>query len=393
LFRTRIREGFFCRRAILFLKMLLVRLIGTITMLTDTIFERLDKIKERFQEIENLLVTPEVVVKFQEVAKLSRERAAIEDTVKLYDEYTGSVRNLEQTEQILVISEDQELLELAREEIAELKMMKDGCEERLRIAVLPKNPSDDKDVIVEIRAGAGGDEAALFVGDLYRMYGRYAQNKGWDVELINSNETGIGGYKEIIFGARGFGAFSKLKHERGTHRVQRVPTTEASGRIHTSTATVAVLPEADDVDIKIDSKDIRVDIFHSGGPGGQNVNKVASAVRVTHIPTGIVAVCQNERSQHKNRAQAMSVVRARLMDIELQKQEQEIAQARRSMVGGGDRSEKIRTYNFPQSRITDHRINLTSHALESFLEGEIDEMIEALTQHEQAQLLEVNSAS
>tara|TARA_Y100000588_G_scaffold389565_1_gene492519 strand:- start:400 stop:1488 length:1089 start_codon:yes stop_codon:yes gene_type:complete len=362
-------------------------------MLTDTIFERLNKIKERFQEIENLLVTPEVVVDFQEVAKLSRERASMEETVNSYDEYVDSMRKLEQAEQLLGSSEDQELLDLAREEISDLKVMKDAFEERLRIAVLPKDPSDDKDVIVEIRAGAGGDEAALFVGDLYRMYGRYAQNKGWDVELFNSSETGIGGYKEIIFGARGFGAFSKLKHERGTHRVQRVPTTEASGRIHTSTATVAVLAEADDVDIDIDAKDIRVDIFHSGGPGGQNVNKVASAVRITHIPTGIVAVCQNERSQHKNRAQALSVLRARLMDIELQKQEQEIAQERRSMVGGGDRSEKIRTYNFPQSRITDHRINHTSHSLDRFLEGEIEEMIEALTQHEQARLLEINFAS
>ena len=357
-------------------------------MLNSNLLQRLDALKDRYDEIETLLAQPDVAMDYEKVATLSRERSGLEATVQLVAEYRATLDELQEAQELVKASDDEEMLEMAREEVERLATSEESQTERLRLALLPKDPADERDVIVEVRAGAGGDEAALFAGDLYRMYARYAQNKGWQVEVMNANETGIGGYKELIFAVRGLGAYSHLKHESGTHRVQRVPTTEASGRIHTSTATVAVLAEADEVDIDIDPKDLRVDIFHSGGPGGQNVNKVASAVRITHIPTGTISVCQAERSQHKNRAQAMSVLRARLLDMERQRQGDEIAQARRSMVGGGDRAEKIRTYNFPQSRVSDHRINLTLHNLDRVLEGEIDTLLEALTQAEQARLLE-----
>jgi len=283
---------------------------------------------------------------------------------------------------------DEDMAALTRQEIESLESRLDSLLEKLKVALLPKDPNDGKNIIMEVRAGTGGEEAALFAADLFRMYSRYAQAKGWGIDIIDHNESAIGGFKEIIFEIKGKGAFSKLKHERGVHRVQRVPTTESSGRIHTSAATVAVLPEADDVEVSVKPEDLRVDIFHSGGAGGQHVNKVATAVRITHLPTGIVTTCQDERSQLRNKTKAMSVLRARLLDIEQRKQEAKITSQRRSQVGSGDRSEKIRTYNFPQDRITDHRISLTLHNLPRIMEGELDELIDALATSDQAKHLE-----
>jgi len=272
--------------------------------------------------------------------------------------------------------------------VAELESKLDQLGERLRLALVPKDPNDEKDIIMEIRAGAGGDEAGLFAADLFRMYTRYAQERGWHVEIISANESGIGGFKEIIFEIRGKGAFSRLKYERGVHRVQRVPVTESSGRIHTSTATVAVLPEAEEVELDVNPDDLRIDIFHSGGAGGQNVNKVATAVRITHLPTGMVVVCQDERSQLRNKTKAMAVLRARLLDIERRRQESEVSTQRRSQVGTGDRSEKIRTYNFPQDRVSDHRIGLNLHNLDRIMEGDLDQLIDALATDDQAKQLQ-----
>ena len=283
---------------------------------------------------------------------------------------------------------DRDIAALAREELVELEIQKESIEDSLRIALLPKDPNDDKNVIVEVRAGTGGDEAGLFAADLYRMYHRYAQRQGWGVDVINSNETGLGSIKEIIFKIDGEGAYSRLKHESGVHRVQRVPVTESSGRVHTSAATVAVLPEAEEVDIEVDQDDLQIDIFHSSGHGGQNVQKVATAIRITHKPTGIVAVCQDERSQHKNKEKAMSVLRSRLLAMEIEKQQKEITDARRLQVGTGDRSAKIRTYNFPQNRVTDHRISLTTHNLDLVRDGDLEGFIEALIAEEQRQSLE-----
>ncbi|KKL22338.1 hypothetical protein LCGC14_2436460, partial [marine sediment metagenome] len=274
------------------------------------------------------------------------------------------------------------------QEIASLESQQDRLLQEVKLTLLPKDPNDEKDIIMEIRAGAGGNEAGLFAADLFRMYSRYAQAKGWEIDIININESGIGGLKEIVFEIKGKGAFSRLKYERGVHRVQRVPTTESSGRIHTSTATVAVLPQADEVEVSINPDDLKIDFYHSGGAGGQNVNKVATAVRITHLPTGIVAICQDERSQLRNKTKAMSVLRARLLDIEQRKQEDKITRQRRSQVGTGDRSEKIRTYNFPQDRVSDHRIGLTLHNLPRILEGELDELINALASNDQTKQLE-----
>ena len=280
------------------------------------------------------------------------------------------------------------MMHLVKEEIQQLKERQELIAEELKIALLPVDANDDKDVIVEIRAGTGGEEATLFAGDLFRMYSRYAQNKGWQVEIIDCNQTEIGGFREMIFEVQGKGAFSHFKYERGVHRVQRVPLTESSGRIHTSTATVAILPEAEDIDIEINSDDIKMDFFRSGGAGGQNVNKVTTAVRLTHLPTGIVATCQDERSQLRNRTKAMAVLKARLLDMEQSKQFQETTEERRSQIGTGERSEKIRTYNFPQDRVTDHWINATFHNLPRILDGEIDEIIDKLGTHDRAKQLE-----
>ena len=340
--------------------------------------DRLEIIDKRYQELNEQMATPEVASDLKQLQALAQERARIESLVTKYREHKATSKSLEETRAMLSDGLDEEMTALVKQEIEKLESQQDRLLQEIKLALLPKDPNDDKDIIMEIRAGAGGDEASLFAADLFRMYSRYAQSKGWEIDIIDSNEIGIGGFKEIILEIKGKGAFSRLKYERGVHRVQRVPTTESSGRIHTSTATVAVLPEADEVEISINPDDLKTDIYHSGGAGGQNVNKVATAVRITHLPTGIVAICQDERSQLRNRTKAMSVLRARLLNLEQRKQEEEITQQRRSQVGTGDRAEKIRTYNFPQDRISDHRIGLTLRNLPRILEGELDELIDAL---------------
>lgn len=351
-------------------------------------WDRLKQIDRHYRELDQEIARPEVAADLEQLRRLAQERAGIEDMVANYREYRATTRSLEETRAMLNDKLEEEMTALVKQEIENLWLKQERLREELRLALLPRDASDKKDIIIEIRAGAGGDEAGLFAADLFRMYSRYAQSKGWQVDIINFNESGIGGFKEITFEIKGKGAFSRLKYERGVHRVQRVPTTESSGRIHTSTATVAVLPEADEVEVSINPDDLRIDIFHSGGAGGQNVNKVATAVRITHLPTGIVTICQDERSQLKNKTKAMSVLRARLLDIKQRQQEAEISQERRSQVGTGDRSEKIRTYNFPQDRVSDHRIGLTLRNLSRILEGELDGLIDALATSDQAKRLE-----
>jgi len=349
---------------------------------------QLKKVEKRYQEIDRELADPEITSNLKRLQALAQEKAGIEALVTMYREHKATAKSLEETRAMLDDRLDEDMAALARQEIESLESKLDHLLEKLKIALLPKDPNDGKNIIMEVRAGTGGEEAALFAADLFRMYSRYAQSKGWGVDIIDHNESAIGGFKEIIFEIKGKSAFSKLKHERGIHRVQRVPTTESSGRIHTSAATVAVLPEADDIEVSVKLEDLRIDIFHSGGAGGQNVNKVATAVRITHLPTGIVTTCQDERSQLRNKTKAMSVLRARLLDIEQRKQEEKITSQRRSQVGSGDRSEKIRTYNFPQDRITDHRISLTLHNLPRIMDGELDELIDALAASDRAKHLE-----
>jgi peptide chain release factor 1 len=345
---------------------------------------QLEKIEKRYQEIDEQLAQPEVTTDLNQVQALARERANIENTVKTYRKYKAAQKSLDETRAMLDDKLDAEMAAMARQEIASLEAKLDALTEELRIILLPKDPNDDRDIIMEIRAGTGGDEAALFAADLFRMYSRYAQARGWKIDVISLSEGGGGGFKEIIFEIKGRGAFSRLKYERGVHRVQRVPVTEASGRIHTSTATVAVLPKAEEVDIHINPDDLRIDVFHSGGAGGQNVNKVATAIRVTHLPTGMLVICQDERSQLQNKVKALSVLRTRMLDIERQKQEEQITSDRRAQVGTGERAEKIRTYNFPQDRVSDHRINVTLHNLPRIMEGALDELIDALASTEQS---------
>ncbi len=348
----------------------------------------LEQIDKRYQELEKQIAVPEIASDPKQLQKLAQERASIEDVVLKYREYKATSKSLEETKAMLNDGLDEEMKTLVKQEIENLESRLEELLQELKLALLPKDENDKKDIIMEIRAGAGGDEAGLFAADLFRMYARYAQSRGWEVDIINANESGIGGFKEIIFEIKGGGAFSRLKYERGVHRVQRVPVTESSGRIHTSTATVAVLPEADEVEVGTNPDDLRIDIFHSGGAGGQNVNKVATAVRITHLPTGIVTVCQDERSQLRNKTKAMAVLRARLLDMERRKQEEETTQQRRSQVGTGDRAEKIRTYNFPQDRVTDHRIGLTLHNLNQVLEGDFDQLIDALATDDRAKQLQ-----
>jgi len=351
-------------------------------------WDRLEQIKKRYQEIDQQIASPEVASDLKQLQMLAKERASIEDLVTKYGQYKVTSKSLQETRAMLNDGLDEDMAALVKQEIASLESQQEHLLEEIKLALLPKDANDERDIIMEIRAGAGGDEAGLFAADLFRMYSRYAQSKGWEVDIINVNESGIGAFKEIIFEIKGQGAFSRLKYERGVHRVQRVPITESSGRIHTSTATVAVLPKAEEVDISINPDDLKVDIFHSGGAGGQNVNKVATAVRITHLPTGIVASCQDERSQLRNKTKAMAVLRSRLLDIEQRQQEAEITQQRRSQVGTGDRAEKIRTYNFPQDRVSDHRIGLTLRNLPRILEGELDELVDALATSDQAKRLE-----
>jgi len=350
--------------------------------------DQLERIEKHYQELNRQIAMPEVISDHKQLQLLAQERAGIESLVTKYEEYKATAKSLEEARAMLSDGLDEDMTTLVKQEIESLESRLDHLVQELKLALLPKEANDEKDIIMEIRAGAGGDEAGLFAADLFRMYSRYAQAKGWGIDIINVNESGIGAFKEIIFEIRGRGAFSRLKYERGVHRVQRVPTTESSGRIHTSTATVAVLPKAEEVDISINPDDLRIDIFHSGGAGGQNVNKVATAVRITHLPTGIVATCQDERSQLRNRTKAMSVLRARLLDIKQRKQEAEVTEQRRSQVGTGDRAEKIRTYNFPQDRVSDHRIGLTLRNLPRILGGELDQLIDALATNDQTKQLE-----
>ena len=331
---------------------------------------------------------PEVAHDPKRLQELIKERASLEDIVTTYEKYRSKSKELAEAEVLLDTSTEDEMITIIKEEIGELKQQQTHLLRQLKRLLLPKDPNDEKDVIVEIRAGAGGDEASLFAADLFRMYSHYVQNKGWQVDLIDSNQSEIGGFKEVTFEVKGKGAFSQLKYESGVHRVQRVPITESSGRIHTSTATVAVLPAVNEIELKINPDDLHMEFFHSRGAGGQNVNKVTTAVRLIHTPTGIVATCQDERSQLRNRMKAMAVLRARLFDLEQRKQSEEIDRQRRVQVGSGDRAEKIRTYNFPQNRLTDHRINLSFHNLERILDGELAEVIEALSNKEQVEQLE-----
>jgi len=350
--------------------------------------ERLSSVEEKYEELNRLLADPEVVADYTKVQQYAKEQSVMREVVELAREYREVMREMAELREMLRSENDTEILAMAKQEQSELEEKQEVVEQKLRLALVPKDPNDDKNVIIEIRAGTGGEEAGLFASNLYRMYSRLAQRLSWKLEVIDSNSTGIGGIKEITFQVRGDQAYSKLKHESGVHRVQRVPTTESSGRIHTSAATVAVLPEAEEVDIEISQEDLQIDIYHASGHGGQNVQKVATAVRITHLPTGVVTTCQDERSQHKNKEKALAVLRSRLLAAEIEKQQQEIVDARRSQVGSGDRSERVRTYNFPQGRITDHRIGLTSYNLEQVLDGDLMEFIEALVQEEQARKLE-----
>ena len=349
--------------------------------------ERLAEIEARFEELTRLLGDPEVTADHRRTAELARERSRLEKVVELSRRYRETEEALADALELLR-SGDHEERELGREEEERLAPEVVRLEEELKVALLPRDPADEKNAIVEIRAGTGGEEAALFAADLFRMYQRYAERQGWKIDVLNTSEAGPGGYREITFELSGQDAYRRMKHESGVHRVQRVPATESQGRIHTSTATVAVLPEVDEVEVEIDWSEVRTDIFHAGGAGGQNVNKVATAVRFTHEPTGIVVICQDERSQAKNRAKAASVLRARLYELERAKAQAEVADTRRAQVGTGDRSEKIRTYNFPQDRVTDHRINFTTHGLPRILDGEIDGLIDAVALEEQSRLLQ-----
>jgi len=350
--------------------------------------EKLDELVAKYKEMNKKLSDPEIINDSSKYQKLLKKHAKLKKIVEKYNEYKEAKEGIEEAEEMMEMDDDPEVQELAEMEIEELKPKKERLEERLPIMLLPDDPNDEKNVIVEIRAGAGGDEAALFAADLYRMYTRYAEGRGWKVEIMNANPSGVGGYKEIIFTVEGSDVFKYLKYESGVHRVQRVPSTESSGRIHTSTATVAVLPEAEEVDIDIDPNDLRIDVYRSSGPGGQSVNTTDSAVRITHEPTDLTVSCQDEKSQHKNKAKAMRILRARLREkIESEKQ-QERAEARKSQVGTGDRSEKIRTYNFPQGRVSDHRINLTVHQLDKILDGDLSPVIDELIEEDNLKRLE-----
>ncbi|HEX6502449.1 MAG TPA: peptide chain release factor 1 [Terriglobales bacterium] len=356
-------------------------------------FERLDQIEARYEELTHALASPEIMNDSAKYQKTAKAHSDITPVVEKYREYKDLKRGIAESKTVLADEKDPEMRAYAQEELNQLEPRLAAVEQELKVLLLPKDPNDEKDVILEIRAGTGGDEATLFAAEMFRMYSRYAETQGWKVEVLNTSESGVGGLKEVIAMISGNKVYSRLKYESGVHRVQRVPATEQQGRVHTSAVTVAVLPEAEDVDIKIEAKDLRIDTFCSSGPGGQSVNTTYSAVRITHIPTGTVVSCQDEKSQIKNREKGMRVLRSRLYEMEMQKQQEALAKERKTMVGSGDRSEKIRTYNFPQNRVTDHRIGFTMHQLQDFMDGKLQPMIEALVTHFEAEKLKQESAA
>ena len=351
-------------------------------------FEKLDSIEKHYEDLGRQMADPAIAADYQRVGQLAQEQADLRPIVEAYRRYRQVDNELEGARELSQETDDPDMRALAEVEIEELRNEEDYLEATLHALLVPKDPRDKKDVIVEIRAGTGGDEAGLFAADLYRMITRYAENQGWKTNILSSNESGIGGFKEVIFEVKGAGAYSRLKYESGVHRVQRVPDTESQGRIHTSTATIAVLPEADEVEVEIDAEDLRIDIFRSGGPGGQSVNTTDSAVRITHLPTGLVVQCQDEKSQLQNKQRAMQILRARLYEMEMDRQQAELSAERRSQVGTGERSEKIRTYNYPQNRVTDHRIGVSSYNLPAVLDGGLDLFIDELSAAEQTDRLE-----
>jgi peptide chain release factor 1 len=351
------------------------------------VFQKLEEVEKKYEELTRQISDPSVVSDLSRYKKLAKERADLTKLVDTYRQYKKISTEIDGNRQIIEHEGDTELRQMAKDELTALEQKKTEFEKELKFLLLPKDPNDDKNILLEIRAGTGGEEAALFAAELFRMYSRYAERHGWKTEILDHSETGLGGFKEIIASISGDRVYSNLKYESGVHRVQRVPRTEASGRIHTSACTVAVLPEAEDIDIQIDEKDLRVDVFRASGPGGQGVNRTDSAVRLTHLPTGLVVQCQDERSQHKNKARALKILRSRLLDIGQQRQDAERTATRRQMVRSGDRSEKIRTYNYPQNRMTDHRIGLTIHNLPAILDGELDDMVSALRTHYQTEAL------
>ncbi len=353
----------------------------------DSMIDKLGPIIHRYEEIEAAMADPEVVVNYERVQELAKERASMDDLVAIAREYRQLLEENADLEALIQEGAEPDLAEMAREELEDNQSRLESVTMSLRTALLPKNPNDQRDVIIEIRAGTGGDEAGLFARDLYRAYSRYAQSRGWEVDVMDANPSEVGGFNKIVLEVQGRGAFSRFKYESGVHRVQRVPETEAQGRIHTSTATVAVLPEADEVEVKVNENDLRIDIFHAGGHGGQNVNKVATAVRIVHEPSGLTVVCQDERSQHKNKQRAMAMLRARLFEAEQERHDAEISQARRSQVGGAERAEKIRTYNYPQDRVTDHRCSITFHGIPRLMDGYWDDIIDRMVTWEEERLL------
>ncbi len=350
--------------------------------------KHLEELEERFEELQRKLADPSVIADPQKLREVAKEHATLEPIVNKFREFKEIKKEIEELKNILKTSDDRELKELAELELKEAEKKYRKVERELKILLLPKDPNDEKNVIIEIRAGAGGDEATLFAADLFRMYSKYAEKKNWKVEVLEAHPSSIGGFKEIIFSIKGDRAYSRMKYESGVHRVQRIPVTETGGRIHTSTATVAVLPEAEEIDVKIDPKDLRIEAFGASGPGGQNVNRNYTAIRITHIPTGIVVTCQDEKSQHRNKEKAMRILRSRLYEKALREQQEKISKERRQQVGTGDRSERIRTYNFPQNRVTDHRINLTLYNLNEVLDGELDEIIDALITYYESKRLQ-----
>ncbi|MCY9807258.1 peptide chain release factor 1 [Lentilactobacillus senioris] len=354
----------------------------------DEIFDKLQAVVDRYDELNELISDPEIISDTQRFMKLSKEEADLRETVATFNHYKEVSSQLDDDETMLREESDAELEAMLKEEIADLRSEKADLEDKLKVLLLPKDPNDDKNIIMEIHGAAGGDEGSLFAADLFNMYSRYAEKQGWKVEIVDRSDTEVGGFKEIVLMITGNNVYSKLKFENGAHRVQRIPSTESAGRVHTSTATVGVMPEAEDVDIDIDPKDIRTDVYRSSGAGGQHINKTSSAVRMTHLPTGIVVAMQDERSQQQNRAKAMQILRARVYDYYAQQEQDQYNAERKSAVGTGDRSERIRTYNFPQNRVTDHRIGLTLNKLDRVMNGELDEIIDALIVSDQAQKLE-----